>query len=128
MENNNDSCKLKRWDLLKARLNNLGPRDAQQFLQAHPNCLILDCRKPEEFVQVRFPTAVNIDYLAYDFWDKMKELDPEQPILVYCNTSRRSIRACTLMKNGGFRATYNLRGGLREWVDTLGDTDLARGK
>ena len=127
MENSNDTCKIKRWDQLKALLNNLSPQEAQAFLAEHPDCMIIDCRKPEEFAMVRMPKAHNIDYLAYDFWERVRTISPEQPILVYCNTSRRSTRACTLMRNGGFSSAYNLGGGLQEWINELGDQALVRG-
>lgn len=97
-------------------------------MQNHPNALLIDCRQAHEFEMVRFPQAVNIDYLAYEFWEKISSLPKNQPYFVYCNTSRRSTRACTLMKNGGFSNVYNLEGGLKVWINEKGDDDLVRGK
>jgi rhodanese-related sulfurtransferase len=126
MEKEQDNCKIKRWDLLKAHLNNLGPEKARDFIATHPDCTIIDCRRPEEFEMLRLPNAVNIDYLAYDFWQRIEQLPSNKTYLIYCNTCRRSTRSCTLMQNGGFSSVYNLDGGLQAWVTTLGDDGIIR--
>lgn len=122
-----ENCRVKRWDLLRNELKNLSAAEARYFLAAHSSCTLIDCRKPTEVALLRLPRGVNVDYLAYDFWDKISQLPKDGTYFVYCNSGRRSARACTLMKNGGFRSVYNLSGGLREWVEVLGDEELLRG-
>ncbi len=122
-----NECNIRRWDLLKGQLRNLKVGEVEQFLLDHPDTVLIDCRQPKEFDMVRFPQAINYDYLAYDFWEKVNTLPKDQTYLVYCNTCRRSTRSCTLMKNGGFTEVYNLEGGLKAWVDTFGDEALVRG-
>ena len=60
-----------------------------------------------------------VNYLGDGFWDKIEQLDKSKDILIYCRSGRRSIRVCTLMKNGGFDPTkvYNLSGGILEWIE-----------
>lgn len=123
-----DECKIKRWDLLKTRLQNVKAKAAIELLAAHPDMMVIDCRQPEEYMMVRLPQAVNIDYLGASFWEHLRDLPKEEPYLVYCNTCRRSTRACTLMKNGGFEKVYNLDGGLQAWIDECGDGALVRGE
>lgn len=123
-----NECNIRRWDLLKSQLQNLTVEEVEQFLQHYPDALLIDCRQPHEFAMVRFPEATHLDYLAYEFWEKVSALPKDGTYLLYCNTSRRSTRACTLMKNGGFANVYNLDGGLKAWIDTKGDEALVRGK
>jgi rhodanese-related sulfurtransferase len=118
------NCGIKRWDLLKQQLRNLSPTEALQLMQEQPEMVIIDCRKPEEVNQVRIPNAVHIDYLAYDFWERISQLPTDGHYLVYCNSCRRSTRACTLMQNGGFTYVYNLDGGLNDWLEELGTEGL----
>lgn len=121
-----DNCNLRRWDILKSKLNNI-PVDAfDQFVQDHPEAVLIDCRKLEEHETIRIPGSLHHDYLSYDFWDRIETLPKSQPYLVYCNTCRRSTRTCTLMQNGGFTKVYNLDGGLKEWVNQKGDKGLIR--
>ena len=44
-------------------------------------------------------------------------MDTTAPYFIYCRSSRRSVRACTLMRNGGFQELYNMDGGLAAWTE-----------
>ena len=123
-----DECKIKRWDLLKTRLQNVKAKAAMELLAAHPGMMVIDCRQPKEYMMVRLPQVVNIDYFGESFWEHLRELPKDEPYLVYCNTCRRSTRACTLMENGGFEKVYNLDGGLKAWIEEFGDGELLRGE
>ncbi len=108
-----DNCKISRWQILKQKLNNLDPEDFMESFQRHPEAVLIDVRTAKEFESGHLDGALNMDYLAEDFWDKMEHLDPECAYFVYCRSERRSLRACTLMQNGGFKQVYNLSGGLK---------------
>ena len=118
------SCKTPRWRLLKAHLNNLPPKVFSQEITAVENSVVVDVRTPTEFAIGHIPGAINISYLAEDFWDQMEQLNPEQTIFVYCRTGRRSIRACTLMRNGGFEneRIFNLEGGYILWQEEMNES------
>lgn len=119
-----DHCKVSRWQLLKSQLNNLEPGTFWQKYKAVPDAVLIDCRKAEEFCQGKLEGAINIDYLDYDFWDKIERLDPSKTYFVYCRSGRRSLRACTLMRNGGFQQIFNLDGGLNIWLQERGDGEI----
>jgi rhodanese-related sulfurtransferase len=123
-----ENCKIKRWDILKSKLNNLSPEEFVEFMAKHPDVVLIDCRKPDEHRTIYIPNSLNYDYLGEDFWEEMEILPLEKTYLVYCNSSRRSIRTCTLMQNGGFKQVYNLDGGLNRWVEELGEQGLERPK
>jgi len=106
------SCPPSRWFLLKQKLNNLTPESFVDKIHETPDAVILDVRKSDELCNGSLPDSVNINYFDYDFWEVIKKMDPNRPYFVYCQSGRRSIRACTLMKNGGFKRIYNLDGGL----------------
>lgn len=110
MEEN--SCKISRWQLLKSCLKNLAPEAFMEAYHAQPGALLIDVRTPEEFKAEHIEGAININYLGPDFWEKIESLDPEGYYFVYCRTERRSIRSCTLMKNGGFKNIVNMEGGI----------------
>jgi rhodanese-related sulfurtransferase len=108
------ACPVSRWDLLKQQLDNL---DAPAFRRrmAEPDTIVLDVRTREEYAAFHLPNALNLDYLAPEFIDRLETLDPAATYLVYCRSGRRSTRACTLMRNGGFASVYNLAEGLNVW-------------
>ena len=111
------SCKTPRWRLLKAKLNNLPPESFFNAVRQHKDALLIDVRTPAEFEVSHISGAINIDYLSEDFWDRMEQLGNDKTYFVYCRTGRRSIRTCTLMRNGGFdnKKIFNLDGGLLLW-------------
>ncbi len=110
----NTVCTVPRWQLLKQRLNNLDPQAFAERLHDE-HIVLIDVRTPGEYALFHFPGALNIDYFASDFWERIEALDTRRTYLVYCRSGRRSVRTCTLMQNGGFRDVYNLDGGLKAW-------------
>lgn len=109
-------CEVSRWKLLKSQLNNLHPEEFQKGF-ASKDAILVDVRTAEEFATGHLPGAMNLDYFAYEFIDRLEELDVDANYFVYCRSSRRSLRACTLMRNGGFKNIFHLDGGLVAWQD-----------
>ena len=109
-------CKTSFWTLLKAQLNNLEPEQFASGILKSPDSrfLLIDVRSPEEFALGSFADARNINYSSGDLWDQLEELDKDKDIFVFCRSGRRSIRVCTLLRNGGFdeNRIFNLDGGL----------------
>ncbi len=114
-----DICEIPRWQQFKRLLNNLTPQEFRHTLSDTPNAVLLDVRTPEEYAIGHIPGAINLDYLSPDFWDRMEQLDRDRSYFVYCRTSRRSVRTCTLMRNDGFRRIYHLDGGWNLWTVTF---------
>ena len=82
--------------------------------------IILDVRTPEEFQISRIQDSVNIDfYNPQNFMLEIEKLDKDNNYYVYCRTGVRSANSCLLMKELGFRKTYNLVGGIAEWKGKL---------
>jgi len=117
------SCKTPRWRILKSQLNNLTPNAFLEKINLSKQAIILDVRTNNEFQQGHIKGAININYLEDDFWDQVTQLDLDKIILVYCRSGRRSIRACTLMRNGGFdnNHVFNLDQGFAEWLEVFPD-------
>jgi len=110
------ACPIPRWEMLKGQLHNVGPEAFDQLIQ-EGNYKLLDVRTSQEFVAFHLPGAENLDYLGPDFLEQMEALNPEEKHLVYCRSGRRSVRACTLMKNAGIPHLIHLDGGLNAWQD-----------
>ncbi len=115
-------CKTPRWQLLKSAIHNLNPEEFKAKMEGISDVVLIDVRTPEEHTVNALPNSLNINYLGESFWDKIEVLDPSKTYLVYCRTGRRSLRACTLMKNGGFdkEKVFNLDGGMAAWEEVFG--------
>ena len=59
-----------------ATIELVSPAEAAQVIEDDPaGLVVLDIRTPEEYNEVRLPGAVNIDFYAPDFADRIAELD-----------------------------------------------------
>ncbi|MDO8445373.1 MAG: rhodanese-like domain-containing protein [Deltaproteobacteria bacterium] len=76
--------------------------------------IILDVRENDEVANCRIPKSVHIP-LA-DVSTRLKELDPEKEIVVYCAAGVRSARASKILDGAGFKKVKNLKGGIRNWM------------
>ena len=84
-------------------------------LIAEGNGIILDVRTDGEFAEGHLKGATQIDIFSSDFESKIKELDPNIPVYVYCRSGKRSGKAANSMKGMGFLEVYNLEGGILAW-------------
>ncbi len=74
----------------------VSPADAVAMIESGDRTVI-DVRSPGEFAQAHVVGAMNIDVEGPDFADRIAELDPDEPYLVYCRSGNRSALAAEQM-------------------------------
>jgi rhodanese-related sulfurtransferase len=79
--------------------------------------IILDVRTPEEFAEGHLEGARMIDFYTDDFADRVAELDPDVPYLVYCRSGSRSGQTVAIMEELGFTDVADVDGGIMSWLD-----------
>ena len=80
------------------------------------NFVILDVRTPGEFTSGHIENAININFNSPAFRDSLASLDRNAMYLVYCRSGNRSAKAINVMKELNFTKTYNIVGGIVEWI------------
>jgi len=82
----------------------------------------IDAGERFELVDVRRPDELAVAKLPYTRWhqmpefgDRMKELDKNAEIVVYCHSGARSARATQMLRNAGYANAKNLAGGIDAW-------------
>jgi rhodanese-related sulfurtransferase len=84
--------------------------------QGSSDFIILDVRTSTEFLTERIEKSRNLDVsLSASFSDSIDKLDKNKIYLVYCLAGSRSPGACSKMQNKGFKAVYNMLGGINAW-------------
>lgn len=118
------SCKTPRWRMLKSQLNNLSSEEFATASSNQKDAVIIDVRTEQEYQLAHIPHAINLDYLSDEFWENIEKLDANKNHFIYCRSGRRSIRVCTLMRNGGFKneKLFNLDKGFNEWKEQFPDS------
>jgi len=91
------------------------PEEAVALIEAGEHTII-DVRTPGEYEQAHVAGAININVEGPDFAERIAELDPDEPYLVYCRSGRRSDLAAQQMAAAGFT----------DITDAAGLADLAR--
>ena len=92
---------------------------AKQFsekIKATPKPQILDVRTKAEFEKGHIENAINIDWNATNFEDKINIFDKTKPIFVNCQLGGRSKKAANKLVLLGFNTIYELDGGIATWI------------
>jgi phage shock protein E len=74
---------------------------------------ILDVRTREEYDEGHIANAILIP--STDISGRLDEVPKDMPILVYCQTSRRSAISSQVLADNGFSEVYNMEGGIVAW-------------
>lgn len=77
--------------------------------------ITLDVRTPEEIAQGQIANSSSIDFYDKKFEDRINLMPKDKAIYVYCKAGGRSAEAASLLKKNGFKAIYNLTGGITAW-------------
>lgn len=92
---------------------NLSLAEFQEHAQAK-NAVVIDIRTHPEIVRGKLLSdALEIDFYAPDFLEKISQIPREKTILLYCLSGNRSGAAIPLVKNLGFLRVAHLSEGYR---------------
>ena len=94
----------------------IAPRDLWQRLRAAPpdrRPAILDVREPREFRRSHIPEAQSMPLST--LLANGLVMAAEQPVVLVCQTGRRSRRAAAILRDLGFQDVSLVEGGMRAW-------------
>jgi rhodanese-related sulfurtransferase len=86
----------------------------EEFRAGYRKAQLIDVREPEEYAAGHILGARNIPLSQLRM--RMKELRPDQPIYLYCQSGLRSGRAAQMLYRKGYRDLYHLKGGFKQWT------------
>lgn len=100
-------------------------KNLPNFLQENPKLFLLDVRTAEEHHLKNIGgKLIPLAELAV----RLEELDPLDPILIYCQSGQRSKRAVMLLEQAGFRSIYYLDQGINSLNEVPYETGFRLGK
>ena len=88
------------------------PSEASALAQA--GVTVLDVRTPQERAGGVIPGSVGADWNG-DFRAAIQQLDRDRPLVVTCESGRRSTAALDVLAEEGFEDVAHLDGGMRAW-------------
>ncbi|MCA6073503.1 rhodanese-like domain-containing protein [Fulvivirga sedimenti] len=87
-----------------------------KLMENEKDLVILDVRTPAETAQGIIPGAIQIDWQDPGFNDKIKSLDTDKPVIVYCASGMRSAQAARALHSAKFSKVYDYSDGYYGWI------------
>jgi phage shock protein E len=100
--------------------------DEFEKMRAEKENVVLDVRTPKEFDAGHVPGAVNIDWHARDFNERVSKLDKSKTYLVHCQAGVRSAAASKRMAELKFEHLFDFTGGWSAY--SKADKPVEKGK
>ena len=107
------------------RIREIMPWDVPDFLETHPDALLLDVRERDEFARAHIAGALNVPRGILESaaeWD-YAETEPalvtarNTPVLIICRSGNRSALAAETLAQIGFTDVSSVKLGIKGWND-----------
>jgi rhodanese-related sulfurtransferase len=85
----------------------------EQFREGYRKAQLIDVREPNEFEGGHILGARNIPLTQLR--NRLKEIRPDKPVYLYCQSGMRSSRAASLLHRKGYKDLSHLQGGFKRW-------------
>jgi rhodanese-related sulfurtransferase len=102
---------------IKGEIELISPQQVYDAIYKDRSIQLIDVRTPEEFKGNHLKGAQNICVTSADFKEKVKILDKNKPVYVYCNRGGQSAQAAIALKELGFTKIYDMEGGILLWEE-----------
>ena len=85
----------------------------EEFKAGYRKAQLIDVREPNEFAGGHILGARNIPLTQLK--TRLKEVRPDKPVYLYCQSGSRSGRAAQLLYKKGYKDLNHLQGGFKKW-------------
>ena len=96
------------------KYKNLLPQDFQYKIRNDTAAVLIDVREFFEFKKERIKNAVNVP-MSGNLKPLTYSIKTDIPLLLYCKSGVRSVRAAVKLYNAGYRNLCSLKGGIDAW-------------
>ena len=89
------------------------PEEVKRSRDAGEELTFLDCREPWEYQTARIEGTTHIP--MQDIPGRIRELDPDDHIVVICHHGVRSMNVTAWLRQQGFERAQSVAGGIDRW-------------
>lgn len=102
--------------IIKPSVRNLKATDFLDFKRKHADVILLDIRSESEAREEGFiPGSVRAEWKTTSFADMARRFPKQRPLVVFCQSGKRSEMAAEALVQHGFTRVYLLEGGYEAW-------------
>ncbi len=98
------------------------PTELKDRLDREQPLVLIDVRDAFERQIADLPEVGQHRIPVADFLDRLDELDPDAPTVLYCRSGARSLWAARHLARHGFDQLWNLKGGVLGWREEVDPT------
>lgn len=102
-------------------MKTISVEELKQKIDSGEKVNLIDVREPEENAEAniggRLVPLGKVQSMQVEELEDLKE----EEVILYCRSGRRSMIACLILDQLGFKDTYNLEGGILAWKDKYKD-------
>lgn len=91
--------------------------ELKKLIDQKAGIFILDVRNPPEYDICKLPGSKLLP--LPELPQRIRELDPDQEMIVHCKSGMRSAKAIQFLKEQGFKKLRNLKGGILAWAEKI---------
>lgn len=95
----------------KGTCKNISVKQAQQLFNTK-NVIVVDVRDKDEYAKQSIKNSINIPVVDIKRDIKKRVKNRRTKIIVYCSSGERSIAACQILADRGYRNVYNIATGI----------------
>lgn len=89
----------------------------EEFRAGYRKAQLIDVREVNEFEGGHILGARNIPLSQMKM--RMKEIRPDKPVYLYCQSGMRSARVAQMLHRKGYKDLYQLQGGFKKWTGRI---------
>lgn len=103
-------------------MKSITAEELKQKIDNGENIHLVDVREPNEHNEANIGgTLLPLGKVQSMQVEDIENLKDEE-VVVYCRSGRRSMMACAVLDQMGFKDTYNLEGGILAWQEKYGNS------
>jgi len=103
-------------------MKNITAEELKQKFDKGEKVHLVDVREPNEHNEANIGgTLLPLGKVQSMQVEDIENLKDEE-VVVYCRSGRRSMMACAVLDQMGFKDTYNLEGGILAWQEKYGNS------
>lgn len=101
-------------------MKNITVEELKEKMDRGEKINLIDCREPHEYAESnlggRLIPLGKIQTMQVEEIEDLKD----EPVIVHCRSGKRSLMACMVLDQLGFKDTYNVEGGILAFEEKYG--------
>ena len=100
------------------KYESINVNELKKLNENNDNFTLIDVRTHPERIQAEIPID-SIHIPMNEIPTKLKELNNNDNIIIYCKSGKRSARVCEYLTENNFKRVTNLSGGILAWAEQI---------